>query len=164
MNKKRLPDDHVLNRLGNIVGLSLVINNNGECLIKRGGYSGAEYYQLEHGFERIREFVDFGFRVAVVVYSVSGDNKDDYYDPRDSTKKEIEKALEGVTYVDFDVANKKDKNGGWCSMPNFYYYRDIGEIGFVPYSKNAIENKHPLELQAGLDTLSHSSMYSDYLK
>jgi len=123
---REIPIDHELRSSRYMQCFSFVLNNNGECYITRNGYFGAEYYDRDSAIRRLQEFVEFGFIVVVTVFFTAGDKKEDHYASSEEQRDLIKEQLEGIkiSRVIFDVGNKKDKNGGWVSKPEFYYYRD----------------------------------------
>lgn len=124
------------------------------------GCTGAEYYRYDDFLNRIKELVDKEISLNVTCYFVSGDEKTSYYHPSKSYSKQIELDLNdrGVRTVQFDIANVETKHG-YTSLPDFYYWRNAGEVGWKLFSSDNEQSVMRKDDVFEIDTFDYKGLY-----
>ena len=147
-----------------VIHLTLVVNDNGEVYVKRLGCRGAEYYETESALVRLSKLFQTGFGLAIWLFFVSGEEEGDFYLPERKVQLEWKRQLKevGATHVDIDIANVVLKDGSSTSLPEFYWLRDHGMIGWKPSSESIANEIDRRDQLVGAKSMVHDSLYQEY--
>lgn len=114
--------------------------------------------------DRLARVYRAGFGLGIWLYFVAGDGKQDFYLPERKVQLEWKGQLKdvGATHVEVDIANIVLKDGSSTSLPEFYWLRDQGMIGWKPTSKSCANDIYRQEQLVGADSMTHDSLYQNY--